>query len=63
MAGCARRANGTGRSAPREARGRDLDRRCAAPYEIGRICFVQDPDGYRIELIHRDFPTPQDPDD
>jgi lactoylglutathione lyase len=29
--------------------------------EIGRICFVQDPDGYRIELIDRDFPTPQDP--
>jgi lactoylglutathione lyase len=28
--------------------------------EIGRICFVQDPDGYRIELIDRDFPTPQD---
>jgi lactoylglutathione lyase len=40
-----------------------------APYapggreEVGRICFVQDPDGYRIELIDRDFPTPQDPDD
>jgi lactoylglutathione lyase len=31
--------------------------------EIGRICFVQDPDGYRIELIDKDFPTPQDPDD
>jgi lactoylglutathione lyase len=30
--------------------------------EIGRICFVQDPDGYRIELIDRDFPTPRDPD-
>lgn len=30
--------------------------------EVGRICFVQDPDGYRIELIDRDFPTPQDPD-
>jgi lactoylglutathione lyase len=29
--------------------------------EIGRICFVQDPDGYRIELIDRAFPTPQDP--
>jgi lactoylglutathione lyase len=29
--------------------------------EIGRICFVQDPDGYRIELIDGgDFPTPQD---
>ncbi|MBV9416233.1 MAG: VOC family protein [Solirubrobacterales bacterium] len=40
-----------------------------APYspggrtEVGRICFVADPDGYRIELIDRDFPTPQDPDD
>ena len=31
--------------------------------EIGRICFVQDPDGYRIELIDKGFPTPQDPDD
>jgi lactoylglutathione lyase len=31
--------------------------------EIGRICFVQDPDGYRIELIDKTFPTPQDPDD
>jgi lactoylglutathione lyase len=31
--------------------------------EIGRICFVADPDGYRIELIDKDFPTPQDPDD
>ena len=30
--------------------------------DVGRICFVQDPDGYRIELIDRDFPTPQDPD-
>jgi lactoylglutathione lyase len=30
--------------------------------EIGRICFVQDPDGYRIELIDGgEFPTPQDP--
>ena len=30
--------------------------------EIGRICFVQDPDGYRIELIDGgSFPTPQDP--
>jgi lactoylglutathione lyase len=27
-----------------------------------RICFVADPDGYRIELIDRAFPTPQDPD-
>ena len=39
-----------------------------APYspggreDVGRICFVRDPDGYRIELIHREFPTPQDPD-
>ncbi len=39
-----------------------------APYapggreEIGRICFVRDPDGYRIELIDGGaFPTPQDP--
>lgn len=31
--------------------------------EVGRICFVQDPDGYRIELIDKDFPTPQDPED
>jgi len=22
---------------------------------------VGDPDGYRVELIDRDFPTPQDP--
>lgn len=30
--------------------------------EIGRICFVADPDGYRIELIDGGaFPTPQDP--
>src|ERR1700754_4153749 len=29
--------------------------------EVGRICFVQDPDGYRIELIDGGaFPTPQD---
>jgi lactoylglutathione lyase len=29
--------------------------------EIGRICFVQDPDGYRIELIDGgEFETPQD---
>jgi lactoylglutathione lyase len=28
-----------------------------------RICFVRDPDGYRIELIDGgDFATPQDPD-
>jgi lactoylglutathione lyase len=32
--------------------------------EVGRICFVADPDGYRIELIDGGaFPTPQDPDD
>ena len=29
--------------------------------EVGRICFVQDPDGYRIELIDGgEFKTPQD---
>jgi lactoylglutathione lyase len=28
--------------------------------ELGPICFVEDPDGYRIELIHRSFETPQD---
>ncbi|MDX6680354.1 MAG: lactoylglutathione lyase [Solirubrobacteraceae bacterium] len=37
------------------------------PYAPGgreefRICFVADPDGYRIELIDGDFATPQDPD-
>jgi lactoylglutathione lyase len=37
-----------------------------APYAPGgrdeyRICFISDPDGYRIELIDRAFPTPQDP--
>jgi lactoylglutathione lyase len=36
------------------------------PYAPGgrdeyRICFVADPDGYRIELIDSAFPTPQDP--
>jgi lactoylglutathione lyase len=39
------------------------------PYGVGgadfreeyRICFVTDPDGYRIELIDHAFPTPQDP--
>ena len=39
------------------------------PYGVGgtesrdeyRICFVTDPDGYRIELIDGAFPTPQDP--
>ena len=39
-----------------------------APYhpggrrEMPRICFVTDPDGYRIELIDQRFDTPQDPD-
>ena len=38
------------------------------PYHPGgrtefRICFVADPDGYRIELIDGDFATPQDPDE
>ena len=37
------------------------------PYHPGgrtefRICFVQDSDGYRVELIDGDFATPQDPD-
>ncbi len=37
------------------------------PYHPGgraefTICFVADPDGYRIELIDGDFATPQDPD-
>ncbi len=27
-----------------------------------RICFVADPDGYRVELIDGAFDTPQDPD-
>jgi lactoylglutathione lyase len=36
------------------------------PYAPGgreeyRICFVADPDGYRVELIDSAFPTPQDP--
>ena len=35
------------------------------PYSVreggSRLCFVRDPYGYRIELIDRDFPTPQDP--
>lgn len=36
-----------------------------APYAPGgreeyRICFVADPDGYRVELIDGAFPTPQD---
>jgi lactoylglutathione lyase len=38
-----------------------------APFAPGgreeyRICFVADPDGYRIELIDGYFETPQDPD-
>ena len=37
-----------------------------SPYAPGgrdefRICFVADPDGYRIELIDGEFQTPQDP--
>ncbi|HEY2602782.1 MAG TPA: VOC family protein [Thermoleophilaceae bacterium] len=37
------------------------------PYAPGgrteyRICFVEDPDGYRVELIDGAFNTPQDPD-
>jgi len=37
------------------------------PYAPGgreefRICFLADPDGYRIELIDGEFWTPQDPD-
>ncbi|MDO9408485.1 VOC family protein [Patulibacter sp.] len=31
--------------------------------ELPLIAFVQDPDGYRIELIDKAFPTPQDPDE
>jgi lactoylglutathione lyase len=36
------------------------------PYHPGgreelRICFVADPDGYRVELIDGEFATPQDP--
>ncbi|HEU4656893.1 MAG TPA: VOC family protein [Capillimicrobium sp.] len=29
--------------------------------ELPRICFVADPDGYRVELIESRFDTPQDP--
>ena len=30
--------------------------------EVGTICFVQDPDGYRVEIIDGPtWPTPQDP--
>src|SRR3954464_15907826 len=37
------------------------------PYHPGgrsefRICFVAEPDGYRVELIDGEFQTPQDPD-
>jgi lactoylglutathione lyase len=31
--------------------------------ELPQIAFVQDPDGYRVELIHGGFPTPRDPDE
>ena len=32
--------------------------------DVGRICFVADPDGYRVELIDGgEFATPQDPAD
>ena len=35
------------------------------PYRVPgggpRICFLQDPDGYRVELIEGEFVTPQDP--
>jgi lactoylglutathione lyase len=34
---------------------------CSAGRESCLICFVQDPDGYRVELIYKDFATPQDP--
>jgi lactoylglutathione lyase len=30
--------------------------------DLPLIAFVQDPDGYRVELIDGAFPTPQDPD-
>lgn len=30
--------------------------------DLPRIAFVQDPDGYRVELIDGAFPTPRDPD-
>jgi hypothetical protein len=29
--------------------------------ETGRICLAVGPDGYRIELINRDLPTPKPP--
>jgi lactoylglutathione lyase len=31
--------------------------------ELPHIAFVQDPDGYRVELIDGGFPTPRDPDE
>lgn len=31
--------------------------------ELPHIAFVQDPDGYRVELIDAGFPTPRDPDE
>jgi lactoylglutathione lyase len=31
--------------------------------ELPHIAFVQDPDGYRVELIDGGFPTPHDPDE
>jgi len=36
------------------------------PYTVpsgSRICFVQDPDGYRVELIEGQFETPKDPEE
>jgi hypothetical protein len=30
--------------------------------DVARICCVQHPDGYRVELIDRPSPTPQDSD-
>jgi lactoylglutathione lyase len=30
--------------------------------DLPLIAFVQDPDGYRVELIDHAFPTPRDPD-
>ena len=52
-AGATRRQRHPAREAaiqPRRPRGR-----------LPLICFVQDPDGYRVELIDKDFATPQDP--
>ena len=42
-------------------RAREAAVRARAAVEEYRICFVADPDGYRIELIDGAFPTPQDP--